>query len=288
MSIKAADVKILREKTGAGMMDCKRALVDANGDSAKAEEILKELGLVAAGKREGRATNEGRIFACVDGAKAAMLELSCETDFVSRNSEFIQLGKNLLENILKQCQKLDPTQLKGELEAQLKATMSRIKENMNLKRYDVLNAADNEFLIDYIHGEGRIGVVVKFVLSDPDIQSQPAFRETAFDFALHVAAFAPLYISRDKIEPGYIKDQEELFKKQTENDESNQQKPEKVIEAIVKGKTSKHLAGICLLDQGFVRDEKVKCKKILEQLGKELGGTVVVSEFLYYKVGSEA
>ncbi|HUV06886.1 MAG TPA: translation elongation factor Ts [Spirochaetia bacterium] len=283
MSINASDVKSLREKTGAGMMDCKRALVEAQGDFDKAERILKEMGLAQADKRASRSTNEGRIFSRVENNRGILLELSCETDFVARNSDFIELGNSLIDTILHKGL-MEATE---ELENRVKDTMSRIKENMGLKRFKVLGAAPGEHLVDYIHGDGRIGVLVKFRLSDPALKDHPKFGETAFDFALHVAAYAPLFLSREAIDTGYIAEQEILFKKQTDNDPKNQGKPDNVIESIVKGKLSKHLAGICLLDQGFVKEEKVKNSKILENLGKEIGGRVEITDFQYFKVGVE-
>ncbi len=288
MSIQATDVKALREKTGAGMMDCKRALVEAEGDFPKAEKLLKELGLLAADKREGRATNEGRVFVSVADAEGALLELSCETDFVARNSEFVELGKNLVAMVLKKNRELAKVELDGELDAQLKNVMSHIKENMTLKRYTVIRAEGNEFLVDYTHGEGRIGVIIKFKLSDSSLSSNPALKQTAFDFALHVAAFAPLYVTRESVDEHYITEQRELFRKQTENDEKTREKPAKVIESIVKGKTNKHLASICLMEQDFIRDEKIKCAKILTDLSRQIGGSVEIADFLYYRVGGEA
>jgi elongation factor Ts len=147
MQIKAADVKSLREKTGAGMMDCKKALVEAQGDFGKAEKILKELGLAAADKRVGRATNEGRIFSRVSENRGVLMELSCETDFVARNEDFIALGDTLLDAIFTKNLK----ERTAELEDIVRDTMSRIKENMSLKRLQSLEADGNEAVVDYIH-----------------------------------------------------------------------------------------------------------------------------------------
>jgi elongation factor Ts len=282
MDIKATDVKKLREKTGAGMMDCKKALVEAKGDFAKAEKLLKELGLAAADKRSERATNEGRVFSKIDNNKGILLELSCETDFVSRNQEFVSLGESLIEMIMK-----DNIQDQTEaLDEKVKDTASRIKENMGLRRFQLIEAGDGEYLKDYIHGEGRIGVIVKLKSSDPKAMAHEKFKQTAFDFTLHIAAFAPLYLSRDKVDKAYIEEQEDLFRKQTANDPKLSGKPDKVVESIVKGKLNKHLATVCLLDQGFVRDEKIKSSKVLDDLGKEIGAKVEIKDFLYFRVGA--
>jgi elongation factor Ts len=279
MSIKATDVKELREKTGAGMMDCKKALVKADGDFTKAEKLLKELGLAAVSKRSGRATNEGKIFSFVKKNKGILLELSCETDFVARNKEFNDLGRSLVEKILDK----NITGKTEKLEAMVTDTMTRIRENMTLRRFEVLETDGNEFLTKYIHGEGRIGVMVKMRVSESALLENSRLKEIAFDFALHIAAFAPLFLFRNKVDPAYIQDKEDIFKKQT----NQLDKPEKIKEGIIKGKLNKHLSEITLMDQGFVREEKKKASQVLSELGKELGGNVDITDFLYFKVGEE-
>jgi len=279
MRIAATDVKALREKTGAGMMDCKNALVKAEGDFAKAEKILKELGLMAASKRMDRPTNEGRVFSLIRDGKGALLELSCETDFVARNQDFNDLGKRLAEKII--ADELDEPN--EELRSMVEEVMTRIKENMSLRRFATIRAEDSETLIDYIHGEGRIGVIVKVKVGEPALKSNQRLGEVAFDFALHVAAFAPRFLTRDAVDADYVAEQEALFRKQTES----MDKPDKVKEGIAKGKLNKHLSEITLMEQGFVREEKKKCSAVLASLAKELGTTVTISDFLYYKVGGE-
>lgn len=278
MEIKASMVKELREATGAGMMDCKKALVQAGGDFEKAEKILKELGLAAAKKRDGRATNEGRIFTKIAGNRGIILELSCETDFVAKNKDFIALGEKCLSIINEK----NLTEITEDLTLCVKDTIARIKENLILKRFKVIEAKDDELLVDYIHGEGRIGVIVMLSAGDPSLKDNENVKTTAFDLALHTAAFAPLYLDRNSVDPDYLKEQEEIFLKQAEKLD----KPEKVIQGIVKGKVNKHLAEICFVDQGFVRDEKQKVSAVLKNLGKEVGGEINITDFLYYKLGT--
>ncbi len=277
MDIKATDVKELRQKTGAGMMDCKRALVQAEGDSSKAERILKELGLAAAGKRSGRATNEGRVFSRVTDTQGILLELSCETDFVAKADDFTTLGEQLVDRILADGLR-DRTEA---LEAYVQDAIGRIKENIALRRFKCIEAAAQDLLVEYVHGIGRIGVIVKARLSDAALKEQARVQEVIFDMALHTAAFAPLFLTRDQIGEDYLAEQEQVFRKQAEKLD----KPEKVLAGIVKGKLSKHLSEICLLDQAFVKDESLKVKQVLQNLGKEVGGEVVIADFLYYKVG---
>jgi elongation factor Ts len=281
VEIKAADVKKLRDKTGAGMMDCKKALTDAEGDFAKAERILKELGLAAAQKRAGRATNEGRVFTTVSGKKAGILELSCETDFVARNAQFVELGKSLIGELIESEAALES----DEVQAKIKDAISTIKENMSARRYQVMKADDNEIIVDYVHGDsGNIGVLAKIAVDDASKTSSPAIKNFGFDIALHIAAFNPSYLSQDTVEDSYMKEQEEIFTKQAEG----LGKPEKVIPGIVKGKLKKHLSEITLLNQPFVKDDKRSVSEVASDLGKEEATKVEVKDFVYFRVGEDS
>ena len=259
------------------MMDCKNALVKAEGDFAKAEKHLKELGLAAAAKRSDRATNEGRIFPLVRRDAAAVLELSCETDFVARNADFIRIGSEMVEYVVDK----NPAGDDPFLEGKVKEVISKIKENITLKRFKRLTVSDSEIIIDYMHGEGKIGVLVKLGTEDKTKVEDPAVRELAFDLALHVAAFNPAYLSRDKVDPAYLKEQEEIFTVQAKN----LGKPDNVTAGIVKGKISKHLGEICFIDQGFVKDEKKTVSQVLAEKGKEVGTKLSIVDFVYFKVG---
>jgi elongation factor Ts len=281
VEIKAADVKKLRDKTGAGMMDCKKALTDAEGDFAKAERILKELGLAAAQKRAGRATNEGRVFTTVNGKKAGILELACETDFVARNAQFVELGKSLIGELTESEADLESE----EVQTRIKDAISTIKENMSARRYQVMKADDNEIIVDYVHGDsGNIGVLAKIAVDDASKTSSQAIKDFCFDIALHIAAFNPNYLSEETVEDSYMKEQEEIFTKQAEG----LGKPEKVIPGIVKGKLKKHLAEITLLNQPFVKDDKRSVSDVASDLGKEEGTKVEVKDFVYFRVGEDS
>lgn len=279
MEIKASDVKILREKTGAGLLDCKNALNEAGGDFKKAEKILKEQGLAAAAKRIGRATNEGRIFTAIKDHGGAILELSCETDFVAMNQSFLETGEKLANEAADN--KLD--KITPALELQVTEIIAVIKENIALRRLRYIPKAADELIADYIHGAGKIGVLVKLRAEDPALFGTPRMKEFANDIALHVAAFSPLYLSRDKVEPEYIKEQEEIFQVQA----ANLDKPENVVKGIIQGKLNKHLTEICLLDQGFVKDEKQSVAKVLAALSKEVGGKIEITDFAFYRLGED-
>ena len=280
MAITAADVKQLREKTGAGMMDCKKALQEAEGDFQKAERILKELGKAAAAKRSGRATNEGRVFIRTEGDRAVILEMACETDFVARNESFVALGDELTRDILTR----NITAADETLNAKVQDAISTIKENMSLRRFEIVEKNDSQVFSSYIHGEsGGIGGVVVIGVDPAGLGDKQEVADFAFDVALHVVAFRPMYRSTEDVDEGYRTEQEEIFLSQAKN----MDKPEKVIQGIVQGKLRKHFAEICLLEQGFVKDEKRAVKDVAKEVGKTVGGTVSVDAYRVFAVGEE-
>ena len=278
MEIKATDVKRLREKTGAGMLDCKNALVKTGGDFDKAERLLKEQGLAAAVKKSDRVTNSGKIFSRILPDKGILLQLTSETDFVARNAMFHELGSKLLDKVATQ----DLNGPTDELHLMVKETIGTIKENMQLRRIVVQKYAANEALVEYIHDD-RIGVMLHFVLGDAKAKDNPRVKEVMFDCALHAAAFAPLFLSRDKVSPAFLKEQEEIFTKQAEN----LGKPANVVQGIIKGKVAKLLSEICFMDQPFVKDEKRKVSKVLEDISKEAGTKIELIGYTYMKLGAE-
>ncbi len=280
VEIKAADVKKLREKTGAGMLDCKKALTDAGGDFSGAEKILKELGLAAAAKRSGRATNEGRIFTKVGSSLATVVEIACETDFVARNQDFIALGEDIAQTIIAK----NLTEKTDELNNKVKEAISTIKENMDLKRFKTMAVAEDELVSEYVHGEGAIGVLVKLKADKASVLQNDAVKEFSFDCALHLAAFNPLFLNRDSVEESYKQEQEQIFRKQAES----LGKPEKVMEGIVKGKMNKHFSEICFLDQGFVKEEKKSVAAKMKEVAGAAGGKLDIVDFVYYKVGDDS
>ncbi len=278
MDINTTDLKKLREKTGAGMLDCKNALMKMEGDFDKAERLLKEQGLASAAKKSGRATNSGKIFAKMLPDRGILLELTCETDFVARNALFTELGNSLMQKVVEK--KLSAKT--DELDLMVKETVGKIKENMELRRITILPAAADEMLVSYVHDD-RIGVILRARLGSPALKENPRVKEVLFDLALHLAAFAPMYLSKDKVAAAFLKEQEEIFSKQVEG----MNKPANVLAGIVKGKLNKLLSEVCFLEQGFVKDEKRKVSKVLEDLGKEVGAKIEAVDFVYIKLGED-
>lgn len=280
MAVTPQEVKKLRDKTGAGMLDCKNALVKSNGDFAAAEKILKEQGLASADKRVGRATNNGSVFTCIEGGKAAMAELTCETDFVAKNEVFRTAGEKIANAVAV----AGSSEKTDALELMVKEAISVLKENMLLGKVVCWDVADNELVVNYSHNEGQIGVLIKLTCDSAATAAKDEVKALAFDLALHVAAFNPTYLNRDGVDPAYLKDQEDIFTTQANN---MGDKPEKVIIGIVQGKLKKHLGQICFVDQGFVKEDKKSVAQVLTETAKAAGGTIELTDYAYIAVGQE-
>jgi elongation factor Ts len=281
VDITAADIKSLREKTGAGMMDCKKALTEAKGDFAGAEKLLREWGMAGVEKRAGRATNQGRVFIKEDKSEAVMVEIACETDFVAKNKDFIASGDKIADLAFSK----GYDAVVPELEAMVKDLALVIKENMSLKRVFLVKAASDEYIHSYMHGEGSLGVLVKIKSDKPAAFASDAVKAFVHDVALHVAAFNPMFLDQTKPGAAWIKEQEEIFQKQVELDEKLKSKPEKVIQGVLAGKLKKLMAEICLLDQGFVKDEKMSVSAAMAAVAKEAGCKLEIAQYVRAKVG---
>ncbi len=265
MAITAADVKALREKTGAGMMECKKALTECNGDIAEAEKSLKEKGLAAMAKRSERATSEGRLFIRQNGNKIAVIELTCETDFVAKNADFIAVGEKMLDVTLAK----GYTKVEAEHEEILEPLKVSIRENMKIAKVEVFDVPATASAAYYVHSDFKTGAVVIVDGSTAD-----TVKTFAKDCCLHIAAFTPSYTSKKDVPQSYIDEQKEIFKAQMDQDEKMAGKPENVKEGILQGKINKHLAEICFEDQMFVKDDKKTVTAKLAETGKEVGATL--------------
>ncbi|HUX37846.1 MAG TPA: translation elongation factor Ts [Rectinemataceae bacterium] len=275
MAITAKDIKALRQKTGAGMMACKRALEESGGDEGGAEALLKERGLVEVEKRADRATLEGRVFVHQDEGKAALLALACETDFVARNELFVAAGARMAALACAGA-------LRGPdsaIEALVSELAGLIKENIAVKGMAFFEAGPDESLDAYVHGEGGIGVVVKASIG---ARGQPGSRTISpflHDLALHVAAFDPLYVEESKIPESYRQEREAAFREEMAEDQRLRGKPEKMLEGILSGKLRKHFASISLLDQNFVKDETISVAEALRRQAAEAGIAFSITDF---------
>lgn len=282
MAVSPQDVKKLRDKTGAGFGDCKDALDKAGGDFAAAEKILKEKGLAQVAKRAGRSATEGRVFAAVTDKFAAILEISCETDFVARNPEFVTSGQTILDNLVK----AGASAPDAAADTKLKEVAVITKENLSIKTYKTMAIGAGEAVVNYIHGEGRIGVLVKVKVADVAKAADPLVKAFGFDLALHAAAFNPSFLDRSKVDAGWIKEQEEIMK--VRDADQMVGKPENIVAGIMKGKVEKLLKQICFVDQPFVKDDKITVTQAAANLGKELGTKVEIVDYAYVQIGLEA
>lgn len=281
MEIKATDVKALREATGAGMMECKKALVECNGDAEAATKLLKEKGLAAVEKRAGRATSEGKIFIKQEGNKAVIVELTCETDFVANNKDFIAVGNAIVDETLAK----GYTEVNETLSNMLLDLATKIRENMSVRRLELIDVPADCVFAKYIHSDGKTGVVTLIKAEPADAVANEDVKAFAYDCCLHIAAFTPSYIRREDVDQKYIDEQMEIFKARMDQDEKNAKKPENVKEGILKGQINKHLAQICFLDQAFVKDDKVTVAKKMEEVGKAAGAKLSLAKVVSYILG---
>lgn len=277
MDIKAADIKVLRGKTGAGMMECKKALEEFNGDAKAAEEFLKEKGLAAVEKRAGRETTEGIIVVKQEGSTAVMTEVTCETDFVSKNADFVSVAEKVTEIALQKRY----TDIHSELTDLVLDLATRMRENMTLSRISVVNAQKDEYISHYVHSDKKIGVLLVLKADKADVFEKPAVKEFAYDCCLHAAAYTPPFVVETDIPQSYIDEQMEIFKAET--DELD--KPQNIKEGIIKGKLSKHIAGICFFRQAFVKDDSMSVEKKMKAVGKEFGTELSLSTLIIYQLG---
>lgn len=283
MAFTAQDVKNLREQTGCGMMDCKKALTDANGDVEKAIEILREKGLAAATKKAGRIAAEGMVYAVVENKIGVVLEVNAETDFVAKNEKFQNFVKDIAAVVAKEnpadveallaCKMGDQT-----VEAALQEKILVIGENIKIRRF-VRYEGD---CVAYIHGGGTHAVLVNF---DTDVADKDGFDAYAKDVAMQIAAANPTYLNETEVPAEVIAKEKEILMAQIQNDPKSANKPAAVIEKMVTGRIGKYYKENCLLDQPFVKDDKMTVAQYSANTAKELGGKIEVVKFVRYEKG---
>lgn len=286
--ISAKMVKELREMTGAGMMDCKKALTQCDGDMDKAVDFLREKGLAAAAKKSGRVAAEGIVVeAMADDAKTGVLvEINCETDFVAKNEDF----KAFAAEVAKQALASDAADLDAFLnEAWLADSSKTVKdivtdrvavigENINIRRFEKLVAADG-CVSCYIHGGGSLGVMVygKTDVVNDDVKT------CLRNVAMQVAAMDPKYVNRDEVDPAYLAHEKEILLAQAK--EENPNKPDNIIEKMITGRLNKEMKEICLLDQAYVQDSDINVAQYVANVGKAAGADLSVVKFVRFKTG---
>ena len=290
-AVTAALVKELREMTGAGMMDCKKALTATDGDIEKAVEFLREKGLAAAAKKAGRIAAEGLVTAKVVGNKAVIVEVNSETDFVAKNAIFqkyvsdvadqiMASANTTLEAFLAEPWAADPTLT---VEQELSEMISRIGEKLSIRRFEKLEATDGA-IVSYVHGGGRIGVLVQAVTDQPE---NADVLEAMKNVSMQVAALRPQFVDRNEVPADFIEKETEILKAQIMNDPKEASKPEKVIAGMIQGRIAKELKEFCLADQIYVKaeDGKQTVAQYLADVSKKTGANLKVKRFVRYETG---
>ena len=290
MAITAAMVKELRELTGAGMMDCKKALNETDGNMEEAAEFLRKNGQAKAEKKSGRIAAEGLVAVAADDKTAAIVEVNSETDFVANNDTF----KDYVSAVAKQALTTSATDMDAFMADQWNEDASKtvkdaltdkiavIGENLSIRRFQKVTA-ENGFVTSYIHGGGRIGVVIN-AETDSDAD---AVKEAMKNVAMQIAALSPKYISDADVDQEFIAHETEIIKAQIENDPKEAAKPDKVKAGMIQGRIKKELKEVCLLDQPYVKatDGKQSVAKYLEQVAKENNTTLTIKEFIRFETG---
>lgn len=291
-AVTAAMVKELREMTGAGMMDCKKALSATDGDMDAAVDFLREKGLAGAQKKAGRIAAEGIVDVCVsdDAKKAVILEVNAETDFVAKNETF----RNYVAEVASQTLKTNAADIdaflneKWELDEsltvaeKLSSMISIIGENMSIRRFSKVEENDG-CVVSYIHGGGKIGVLIDLV---SDVVNDD-IKDMAKNIAMQVAALKPLYTSDKEVDADYLAREREILLAQIKNDPKEASKPEKVIAGMVEGRIKKELKEICLLDQAYVKaaDGKQTVAAYIAEVAKANGANISVKKFVRFETG---
>ncbi len=277
----AKDVQLLRQRTGVGMMDCKNALSEANGDMEKAIEILREKGIAKAAKKAGRVAAEGLVVAKVKDDVGVVVEVNSETDFVAKNSDFVDFVNAVADTILeknpKNLEELKSLEMSnGDLtvEKALQEKILSIGENIQIRRFVRMEGS----LSTYVHGGGTIGVMIKF---NTDLGGKPEFNEYAKNVAMQVAAVSPQYLNADQVPAEVLDKEKEILKQQV----INSGKPDNIAARIVEGKINKFYKEVCLLDQQYVKDSNLTISQYTNDVAKSLGGNIEIVEFVRIEKG---
>lgn len=284
MAFTAQDVKKLREMTNCGMMDCKKALTETDGDMDKAVEFLREKGLATAEKKAGRIAAEGIVKAYMDGKVGVLVEVNSETDFVAKNTEF----QTFVGDVAKTVADTNPADVEA-LKAEkcgdstigdiLTEKIAKIGENMKIRRFARIETAG--VVVDYIHAAGKIGVLV-----DADAPDCDEVRECLKNIAMQIAALSPKYLSSADVSEEYKNHEKEILIAQLKNDPKNASKPDNIIEKMITGRLAKELKEICLLEQEYVKAEnKESVAKYIEAVGKKIGADIKINSFVRFETG---
>lgn len=285
MAISAQMVKELREKTGAGMMDCKKALVEVAGDMEKAVDWLRQKGMAKAAKKSGRSTSEGLVTYAVseDGQHMAIASLLCETDFVARGDQFQAMAKNVAQAVLNH-NPADADALDGIVGDEIRQLIASVGENMRLGKFARHSMATaNEVVGSYIHANGKIGSLVFMTVKNPASRDNPAVKELAKNLAMQVAAQRPLALDASSLDPAVIEREREVYRQKA----MEEGKPANIVDKIAEGAVKKFEKEVCLMDQPFIREEKKSVTDLVKEASKAVGDDIKVTGFERIQLSEE-
>ncbi len=291
MNITASMVKELREKTGAGMMDCKKALQEAAGDVEKAVDLLRQKGISKAAKKAGRATSEGLVgfVAAADGKSAALIEVKCETDFVARGEKFQNFVRDLTAQVMSDAPADEAALLAAPsvanpgrtVQDMLTEAIATIGENIQIGRFVKLETSGPGMIGSYLHFNGKTAALVEMRAASDAAAATDAFRDLSKDLAMQVAASAPLAVSPAGLDPALVDRERDVYRGKARAEG----KPENIVEKIAEGAVKKYYKEVCLLDQPYIRDEKVSVADVIKNVAKTTGSPINVVRFVRIQLG---
>ena len=291
MSISAQQVKDLRDKSGVGMMDCKKGFVESIGVIDKAFDYLRKSGIAKAQKKEGRTTKEGLIVSHIDSNYGVLLEINCETDFVANTDDFTDLGKNIaahisesnsneLNNILEEIFINDSNKKVKDI---LTDTIGKLGENIVLSRFSKFDLSDNSIMVSYIHPGSKLGVMLELSCANNSISKNADCSDLAKEISMHVAATCPISVNIEDVNKDVVEKEKEIFLDQAKKSG----KPDNIIEKMVEGRIKKFYQENVLLEQTFVKDPSKTIKDLISEKVESLGGDISISRFSRYQIGQK-
>ena len=276
MSITKDSVMALREKTGAGLIDCKRALGESNGDMEEAVSILRKKGVATAAKKSGRSASEGMIAQAIseDRSKGLLVEVNCETDFVAKNDDFVDFSNEIATELLN-----NPS---ADFEEKRTEQVAKIGENIKISRSETLAPETTGLVESYVHTGAKVAVLLSVGSDSSEVHANELVVSMAKDICMHIAATSPVCVSRDEVPSELVEKEKEIAQAQAEG------KPPQAVEKIITGKLEKYYAGVSLLEQPFVKNPDQSIQQFVDEVGKEVGSQLKVEKFLRFQVGDNS
>ena len=276
MSITKDSVMALREKTGAGLIDCKRALGESNGDMEEAVSLLRKKGVATAAKKSGRSASEGMIAQAIseNRSKGILVEVNCETDFVAKNDDFVVFSNEIAKELLS-----NPS---ADFEEKRTEQVAKIGENIKISRSETLAPVVSGLVESYVHTGSKVAVLLSVGSDSSEVHSNELVVSMAKDICMHIAATSPVCVSRDEVPSELVDKEKEIAQAQAEG------KPPQAVEKIISGKLEKYFSGVSLLEQPFVKNPDQSIQQFVDEVGKEIGSQLKVEKFLRFQVGDNS